>query len=1022
MKLFGSITELVSAVFRKNSQTITLRPNQTTTYTAARDVQLPEQDAASVLVSRTSTDTLTNKTLTSPVINTPTGITKSDVGLGNVDNTSDATKNAASVTLTNKTLTSPVINTAAISGGTVDGAVIGGVTPAAATVTALVATSGTVGGAAITTATNSQTLTNKTLTAPVISGGTIDNAVIGGSTPAAATVTALAATTATVGGVAVTTASNSQTLTNKTLTAPIISNYEELAESSAPSTPASGFGRLFASTDGKLKFLNDDGLTKTLGDSGTGEINAVLNPSDTAAGWSAGTSHTVATISSGSPLDPVVPTAIRVSATANAVESSTSGGAYAISTFPTALRQRKMKVQFAVISPSADTWKVSVYSGSTRMALSTDSSSATTITAGLTGSFTTTFDADASTSYSVRFTRTAGTGTTNLDLTSLIVGPGIQPQGAVVSEWLTYTPTGNDQWTANATYAGKYRRVGDSLEAFVQVLAGATTPTGGDVNATRISLPTGLTINTSIINSGANQSALGSWQGQIVGVGSFGGQVRKHTSNLQVELWRVKPDAGDYKSSYDAMSASNITNGGAQAGQAYAHFIVPIAEWAGSGNLNVVQNDVEYASNSGMGDSTDTTSFVNGTGGSPLPGVAYSALRKKRVRFRTPISPTDKLEFQVDPTGSGQFTPIGGGLAVGTGGAEVIAPFDPTVNAGDGTGLGFVLPVNSTDVDVYFARYRAATSAWNGTTDDAKWRVAKMTGGQAVGFGDASSTASGLVNTGTQTFAGQKQINISATTSTTVGLKLHDTNTAGNGNLLAWSDTWSVDGGGTRGAIVSDVPASNTGRIKFLTQTAAATLTHQATLNSDGSWFFGEQSPTTTTQMKGNISAANQTVMSLWLANGSSTAVAALNIAKQSNNTTTGQSFIQFEVNRSTSVIGSGSGSGQINANGANAAAFGSFSDIRMKENIENLPAQLGNILALRPVEFDYIGVEDGHQIGFIAQEMQAIYPDAISERADGMLMLTGWDKTSARLVKAIQELSAELESAKARIATLEGA
>jgi hypothetical protein len=36
--------------------------------------------------------TLTNKTLTSPVINTPTGIVKSDVGLGNVDNTSDVNK------------------------------------------------------------------------------------------------------------------------------------------------------------------------------------------------------------------------------------------------------------------------------------------------------------------------------------------------------------------------------------------------------------------------------------------------------------------------------------------------------------------------------------------------------------------------------------------------------------------------------------------------------------------------------------------------------------------------------------------------------------------------------------------------------------------------------------------------------------------------------------------------------------------------------------------------------------------
>lgn len=57
------------------------------------------------VVTKTGTQTLTNKTFTSPVINTPTGITKSDISLGNVDNTSDATKNAATATLTNKTIT-----------------------------------------------------------------------------------------------------------------------------------------------------------------------------------------------------------------------------------------------------------------------------------------------------------------------------------------------------------------------------------------------------------------------------------------------------------------------------------------------------------------------------------------------------------------------------------------------------------------------------------------------------------------------------------------------------------------------------------------------------------------------------------------------------------------------------------------------------------------------------------------------------------------------------------------------------
>ena len=49
-------------------------------------------DIDSTVATLTGTQTLTNKTLTSPVINTPTGISKSDVGLANVDNTTDAAK------------------------------------------------------------------------------------------------------------------------------------------------------------------------------------------------------------------------------------------------------------------------------------------------------------------------------------------------------------------------------------------------------------------------------------------------------------------------------------------------------------------------------------------------------------------------------------------------------------------------------------------------------------------------------------------------------------------------------------------------------------------------------------------------------------------------------------------------------------------------------------------------------------------------------------------------------------------
>ena len=130
----------------------------------------------------------------------------------------------------------------------------------------------------------------------------------------------------------------------------------------------------------------------------------------------------------------------------------------------------------------------------------------------------------------------------------------------------------------------------------------------------------------------------------------------------------------------------------------------------------------------------------------------------------------------------------------------------------------------------------------------------------------------------------------------------------------------------------------------------------------------------------------------------------ALMVDKYSGTTSTSQWFLGF------TVVNQAQASGVITANGASQAAFGSWSDGRLKENIVDLPNQLSNILALRPVEFDYIESEGGgHQTSFIAQEFEEIYPDAVGQRPDGMKTLTGWGKTEAILVKAIQELSAEI-------------
>jgi len=140
-----------------------------------------------------------------------------------------------------------------------------------------------------------------------------------------------------------------------------------------------------------------------------------------------------------------------------------------------------------------------------------------------------------------------------------------------------------------------------------------------------------------------------------------------------------------------------------------------------------------------------------------------------------------------------------------------------------------------------------------------------------------------------------------------------------------------------------------------------------------------------------------------------------ISIVKIDNVSTSSQNFMHFFINDA------GTGSGAIVANGASAAAFSAYSDSSLKENIVDLPSQLDNIMALRPVEFDYIESEGGgHQIGFIAQEVQAIYPDLVGAREDGMLTLSDMNKNDARLIKAIQETGAIIKDLTARIAALE--
>lgn len=93
------------------------------------------------------------------------------------------------------------------------------------------------------------------------------------------------------------------------------------------------------------------------------------------------------------------------------------------------------------------------------------------------------------------------------------------------------------------------------------------------------------------------------------------------------------------------------------------------------------------------------------------------------------------------------------------------------------------------------------------------------------------------------------------------------------------------------------------------------------------------------------------------------------------------------------------------------------FSDARIKENVETLPNALESIKAMRGVTYNKIG-EEKQSIGVIAQEVQAVLPQLVSEHNDGMLSVA-YGNVTAVLIEAIKEQQKQIEELKAQLDAL---
>ena len=119
--------------------------------------------------------------------------------------------------------------------------------------------------------------------------------------------------------------------------------------------------------------------------------------------------------------------------------------------------------------------------------------------------------------------------------------------------------------------------------------------------------------------------------------------------------------------------------------------------------------------------------------------------------------------------------------------------------------------------------------------------------------------------------------------------------------------------------------------------------------------------------------------------------------------------------------IGDSAVAGTVTSSGT-TTAYNTSSDYRLKEDVQPMVNALDKVALLKPCTYKWKADGSDGQ-GFIAHELQAVFPDAVFGEKDGLdkdgnIQPQGVDSSFlvATLVKAIQELKAEVDSLKQQL------
>ena len=213
------------------------------------------------------------------------------------------------------------------------------------------------------------------------------------------------------------------------------------------------------------------------------------------------------------------------------------------------------------------------------------------------------------------------------------------------------------------------------------------------------------------------------------------------------------------------------------------------------------------------------------------------------------------------------------------------------------------------------------------------------------------------------------------------------------------------------GVMTTTTAGSESGALIFATGNAGANSAERMRIDSSGNLLVGTTSALSQTGRATFDASANGLVVRV---GNSSTAY-------QSTNTSgTGAYYGAIWSNNGNTF----STCGTIQVSGT-TTSYNTSSDYRLKENVQPMQNALAKVAQLNPVTYKWKSDGSDGQ-GFIAHELQAIFPDAVSGEKDGLkedgsIMPQGVDTSFlvATLVASIQELKQIVDAQATEIAEL---